>query len=74
MVKKDNKDNLLIKSSLTTFLNNRGIKRISNDVFEIFNDYFIQELEVLSDKIKQEMIICGKKTFDKDVLKRVLKI
>ena len=71
MEKKQKKVNLLIKKNLVNLLKKKGIKCINSEVLVNLNDYFTKEMNSLAEAIKQEMLIQGKKTFDKSVLYKV---
>jgi hypothetical protein len=66
-------NNLLIKRNLLKFLNKKGIYRVNKIVFGNLESYFLKEMDFLADMLKQEMVICGKKTLDSEVLAKVLK-
>ena len=71
MVKNRQKINLLIKKNLVDFLKEKGVKGVNSEVIETLNKYYLKDLDVLTELIKQEMLIQGKKTLDKNVLERV---
>ena len=71
MDKKQELLNLLIERNLRIGLIKNGIFRCKSECFEIFNEMFNQELEVICKRAKAEMLMQGKKVLDAEVLNKV---
>jgi len=76
MKKNKNKDNTLIKEkNLILELNKKGIRNISKDSLKMIEKHLLDYLQNLSEILKEEMIINGRKTLKKeDVEKALLKL
>ncbi len=66
------KTNALIKRNVEDVLRQKGIKRVNSEVFPVLEDHFFEELDKISDMLKEEITIQGRKTLKKEDVKKVL--
>jgi histone H3/H4 len=73
MIKSKEKTNLLIKKNLKKFLKKQGFSRVGPKALDGICNFIGEQLEILSKRAKQEMIIQGKKVLDKRVIEEIFR-
>lgn len=71
MDKNKDKANILIKKNLKEFLKTMQIKRINSEGLIYIESFIKEQIIILAERAKQQMIIQGKRTLDKEVLNKI---
>lgn len=73
MIKIKHYNNTLIKrKNLLILIKKAGIKRISKDALDLMEQYFKDELNILSNLLREEIMVNGRKTLKKEDILQVI--
>lgn len=72
MKKNKKKDNILIKRKIVEEMKKFGIKRVNASSLKFLDEYILNELKRLFRNLKEELVVKGKKTLNKEDIEMVL--
>ena len=63
---------ILVGKNLLILIKKAGIKRISKDALDLMEQYFKDELNILSKLLREEIAVNGRKTLKKEDIHQVI--